>query len=193
MEIKGEIYSYNSYMQFLTKLVNEESTTGELQTEELVAFTNLNLKRMERLNKTLIIQDSLVQCFENEFEKQTWVVLVEAWCGDCAQNLPVIGKIAESSKGLIDLKIIIRDQNMHWFDKYLTNGSKSIPKLIAFNKEHKELFTWGPRPLPAQKLLLNYKLNPNGKSWNDFETELHTWYAKDKSQTIQIELTEKFK
>ena len=72
-------------------------------------------------------------------------------------------------------------------EQYLTNGSKSIPKLIAFNSNAKELFTWGPRPVPAQELLMNWKKNPAGRNWEAFETELHTWYARDKSKTIQEE------
>ncbi len=73
-------------------------------------------------------------------------------------------------------------------DKYLTNGARAIPKLIAVNETmNKETFVWGPRPFPAQELLRNWKNNPAGKSWGEFEKELHSWYAKDKTQTIQSE------
>ncbi len=73
-------------------------------------------------------------------------------------------------------------------DKYLTNGARAIPKLIATNETlDEEAFIWGPRPAPAQQLLVNWKNNPANKTWDDFEKELHEWYAKDKSNTLQSE------
>ena len=116
------------------------------------------------------------------------MVLTEAWCGDSAQNLPVIAEIAKLNPEKIKLYIVLRDENPELMDKYLTNGARAIPKLIAVNETlDKETFIWGPRPVPAQQLLLNWKNNPADKTWDDFEKELHGWYAKDKTQTIQSE------
>jgi hypothetical protein len=75
-------------------------------------------------------------------------------------------------------------------DNHLTNGSRSIPRLIAHDVFGTELFTWGPRPVHAQSLLLSWKQRPQGRSWEDFEKELHTWYAKDKTLSIQKEFTD---
>ncbi len=47
---------------------------------------------------------------------------------------------------VLDLRIIFRDDNPELMNRYLTNGSKSIPKLIAFDKANSELFTWGRDP-----------------------------------------------
>ena len=62
----------------------------------------------------------------------TLLVLAEGWCGDAAQILPVINKIAEYSS-LIDLKVVCRDENPELMDQFLTNGSKSIPKVIIID------------------------------------------------------------
>jgi hypothetical protein len=35
-------------------------------------------------------------------------------------------------------------------DQYLTNGGRSIPKLVAFDDDGQALFTWGPRPAALQ-------------------------------------------
>lgn len=186
-KINGAVFSYNQYLNWVQTLVNESKTSGINQSQALVDFTSLNLKRMERIGKTFVATEQLITLSKQVIEKQIWIVIAEAWCGDCAQNLPPINKIAEQFNGLIDLRIITRDDNPEWMQKYHTNGSLSVPKLIAFDTNQKELFTWGARPKLAQQLLSKWKANPEGKTWDDFEKELHTWYAKNKSLSIQSE------
>src|SRR5690606_14511850 len=106
----------------------------------------------------------------------------EPWCGDSAQSLPVLAKIAELNSN-IDFQIILRDKNHEWIDKYLTNGGRAIPKMIVFDEKGNELFVWGPRPAPAQIISNNWNTKKD-KTWDEYETELHTWYAKDKTETI---------
>lgn len=188
-KVNGSILPYPEYIQLVEKLVNEGKTTGHKQSEALAGFTSLNLKRMQRIDKTLHLSEKIIESIESIEESQNWWVITEAWCGDSAQNLPIIARIAEESRGSINLNILFRDDNPELMNQYLTNGSKSIPKLIAFDNEGHELFTWGPRPEPAHQLLLEWKTNPNGINWDDFEKELHTWYAKDKAETIQQEFS----
>ncbi|MGE0635264.1 MAG: thioredoxin family protein [Bacteroidia bacterium] len=184
--IKGNNFTYPAFLSWVEQLVAEGKSSGELQSTARIQFTSLNLHRMKRIDKTIQLNQELIALSQNTI-LQKWVLITETWCGDSAQNLAVIGKIAEHSQGKIKLEIILRDQNPEWLEKYHTNGSHSIPKLIAFDKNENELFTWGPRPAPAQELLKQWKTNPQGKTWDDFEKELHTWYAKDKTQTLQYE------
>lgn len=190
MKTNGTIFNYTQYMNWIKVLVEENKASGDKQTPALISFTSLNLKRMQRLNKTIEIHNRILDVLVGLKQKQIWYVIAETWCGDCAQNLPIIGKIAEHSNGLIDLRIILRDENNEWMEKYPTNGSKSIPKLISFNTSGKDLFSWGARPEYAQQLLNKWKKNADNISWDDFEKELHLWYAKDKTQTIQNEFYE---
>ena len=126
---------------------------------------------------------------ENLQDNYTWMVITEPWCGDSAQNLPVIVEIAKLNPNKIRLYILLRDQNSTIIDHYLTNGARAIPKLIVVNETlEKEAFIWGPRPASAQELLNAWKNNPEGKSFEEFEKELHSWYAKDKTQSLQHEL-----
>ena len=71
-------------------------------------------------------------------------------------------------------------------DEYLTNGARSIPILIAMDEEFNELGTWGPRPDPAQQLVMDAKQNPE-KYEGGYAEAVHKWYAKDKAKTIQEE------
>lgn len=186
----SNIFSYNEFIHWVEGLVSSGKTSGSKQPKELVNFTKLNLKRMQRIAKTTQIKNHLGEVLSANVIPQYWTVITEAWCGDSAQILPVLNKITEFSQGKIKLNIVFRDQNPELMEKYHTNGSKSIPKLIAVDSFGNELFTWGPRPKPAQAILDEWKKNPQGRSWDDFERELHSWYAHDKTLTIQKEFGE---
>ena len=187
LTIHGQKFTYKDFLHYLEKLVKSIRTSGEKQSQALVAFTVLNYKRMQRIDKTLKLREEIKDVLLN-IQPQYWVVITEAWCGDSAQTLPVLAGIAQASNGKIRLNIILRDENPQWIERYHTNGSKSIPKLVAFDEEGEELFMWGPRPAEAQELLLAWKSSPAGRSWDDFEKELHTWYARDKTSSSQEEL-----
>lgn len=193
MTITPPIFSYQEFNDLMFELAASGKTSGIHQTDALIRFTALNQKRMNRIYKTLIIKDFLHEILQNSKQKQNWYVITEAWCGDSAQCLPVIGKLAELAGDKINLSIFFRDINLSWIEKYHTNGSKSIPKLISFDEAGNELFTWGPRPKEAQEILLAWKANPAGKTREDFGKELHTWYAKDKTLSIQLEFEHIFK
>jgi len=192
MKIKNPVFSYNEFYEWTSELSKEGKSSGEDQSEVMAEYTSLNNKRMKRLNKTVNLKPEFIGLIEGIKKPQTWYLITETWCGDSAQNLPVIAKIAAASKEKIDLRIILRDENPEWIDKYRTNGGKSIPKLVSFDQEGEELFSWGPRPLSAHHIMLNWKENPLQVTKADFEKELHTWYAQDKSLSLQKEFVEIF-
>ena len=174
-------------MSWLRELVQNGKTSGINQSAALVEFTALNLKRMERLNKTIELDSLLFNAIKEIKSLQKWTVLTEAWCGDSAQTLPLIAKLENVARGKVKLQIVLRDEQPELMDDNLTGMSRSIPILIALDAKDNKLFRWGPRPKPAQQLLLNWKQFPGEKTWNDFEKELHTWYAKDRTLTLQTE------
>ncbi len=192
MKIKNPVFSYNEFYEWMKELSKEGKSSGEDQSEVMAEYTSLNNKRMKRLNNTVNLQPEFIGLIEEIKKPQIWYLITETWCGDSAQNLPVIAKIAAASKEQIDLRIILRDENPEWIDKYRTNGGKSIPKLVSFDQEGEELFSWGPRPLSAHHIMLNWKENPLEVTKADFEKELHTWYAQDKSLSLQKEFVEIF-
>lgn len=177
--------TYTQYMELIDRLLAENKTTGNNHSEEMVEYTRMNMHRMYRMGKTALLDDELVQLLMSVENKMTWVVLTEAWCGDAAQNLPAIAKIAAASP-LIELKLLLRDENPEIMDAYLTNGTRSIPKLIALDAETLQaLGTWGPRPEPAQQLVQEAK--ENKLPFKEMAEKLHHWYAKDRSRTLQQE------
>lgn len=179
-------FTYAEYMDLMTQLVDDNRTTGPNQTVSLIDFTTLNLRRMTRLNKTLKLSNSLKDTLANRKDVQHWIVISEAWCGDAAQNLPILNLIAESTDK-ISLDIILRDENEDIIDAFLTNGGRSIPKLIALDEDSNVLFTWGPRPQRAQDMFIEHKKHPEVQTAEEFKLSLHTWYSKDKSAEVQKE------
>jgi len=184
----AEQFSYETFLELAASLLEEHKTTGDNQSEEYLHYSKLNLQRMKRWNKTY----SLPEDFKAQLQSvppQHWFVITEAWCGDSAQNLPVIAKIAAASEGKITLKIVLRDENPGIINQYLTNGSKSIPILAAFDTNGQFLFRWGPRPVPAQTLMTAWKNDPNPKPFEDFELDMHNWYNQNKGVDTLKELS----
>ncbi|WP_372766251.1 thioredoxin family protein [Lutibacter sp.] len=178
--------SYLSYRSFIKKLISEGKSTGIKQTDEHLNFSRLNDTRMDRLDKTLKISDETQNSLDNLNKGFTFLVITEGWCGDAAQILPVINKVAEASDK-IDFKIVLRDENEALMNQYLTNGSKSIPKVLILDQENNVLDSWGPRPTIASKMVVDYK-SKNGSLDEDFKKNLQIWYNKDKGNNTQEEL-----
>src|SRR4051794_23250931 len=49
------------------------------------------------------------------------IVLTEDWCGDAMLNNPVLLRVAEAAN--IEVRFVLRDQNLELMDQYLTNGT----------------------------------------------------------------------
>lgn len=178
--------SYNEYRELVSGLLAEGKSTGPNQSDDLLNYSKLNDKRMKRLDKTVKLTEETLAKIKDIKEPQTWLVLTEGWCGDAAQNLPVINKIAAQNPN-INLKLVLRDENLELMDEFLTNGGRSIPKLIALNQENKVINTWGPRPTTATKMVVDYK-EKNGSLDADFKTDLQVWYNKNKGENTQEDL-----
>jgi hypothetical protein len=154
--ILAQAIPYDAYLQLSALLVKEERTSGPNQSEAYVYYTKLNFQRMKRLNKTIEVPASVIELLKVKAANWTWIILTEPWCGDAAQCVPVIEKLALSA-GNIQTLYLLRDEHPEVMDAYLTNGGRSIPKLICLDKTGKELFTWGPRPAVIQEVMNRLK------------------------------------
>lgn len=180
-------FTYLEYRDLVQNLLKEGKSTGPVQSEALTHYSELNDVRMNRVEKTVTLTEDYKNLLANIPQNQLWVVISEGWCGDAAQILPVLHKMAESSPK-IDLKVVLRDENEAFMNLFLTNGSKSIPKLIFLHPETLEvLHTWGPRPKGAAELIAFYK-RTEGSVNENAKIALQKWYAKDKGREIMNEV-----
>ncbi len=180
-------YRYDTYRQLINDLLASGKTTGPKQSEMLTKYTQLNVQRMQRLDKTTVLMPELLEAIQNNPKSYYWLIITEGWCGDAAQIVPVLERIAEASDNKIETRYFLRDTNLDLIDAHLTNGGRAIPKLVIIEKDTlTEVAEWGPRPQPAQQLY--WSLKDAETPFEDLSTQLHTWYAKDKTLTTQAEL-----
>ncbi len=183
--------SYTSYRNTIKRLISEGKSTAKEQNDALLNYSILNDKRMDRLDKTLKISEETIDSIKKLKNGVTFLVISEGWCGDAAQIVPIINKITETS-GKIDLKIVFRDENEELMDQFLTNGSKSIPKIILVDSDYNIISSWGPRPSIATKMVLAYKAK-NGNLDPVFKKDLQMWYNKDKGNNTQEDIVKLLK
>lgn len=187
-EIIDEALDYKSYNRLISNKLEQGRTTNEDNRQNMLDYTKLNIHRTSRWDKRAKIEPKLAEKIRDISFKMTWFVITEGWCGDSAQVVPFLNKMAELSPNL-DLKMILRDEHPEIMDQFLTNGSRSIPKLVALDSETLEVLgTWGPRPQEIQKIYMAERANLEIE--NDKATQnLHLWYAKNKGKAIQSEFS----
>ncbi|MEN2282786.1 thioredoxin family protein [Algoriphagus sp. SE2] len=187
-EILTSGLSYSGYRELIDRLLAEGKTTGSNHSESNINYTKMNVARMNRVDKIGKVSAEMESLIRSIQKPQTWLIITEAWCGDASQSIPYIAKLVELNP-LIDLKIIFRDENPEVMDHYLTDGARSIPKLIALSHDlEEELFTWGPKPKYLRDRFKAYKNDPKGISPKEFSEGTYLWYARDRNKSIEQEL-----
>ncbi|MBI2273845.1 MAG: thioredoxin family protein [Bacteroidetes bacterium] len=150
-------------------------------------YIEMNQIRMYRIGKTYMVSAELAEKVKRLPHKVYWLVLTESWCGDASQILPVLNKVAVISEGKIEMKLVYRDKNPELMDAFLTNQTRSIPKLIQLDTNFQLTGIWGPRPNEAQQLVKKLKSDP--KTANDYSKALHLWYAKDQQRSLELDIS----
>lgn len=182
-------YSYSEYKKLISDLLSQGKSTGKEQSEDLLQYSVLNEIRLKRLDQTICVPEEISNQLKELEKEYIWLTIVEGWCGDAAQILPILNKMAlESTK--IDLKIVLRDSNDELMTHFLDDESRAIPKLIMVDKESGEVCNhWGPKPKGVLDLI---------KSYNDefsivdaeVKRQLQLWYLRDKGLSVQNEIVE---
>lgn len=181
--------TYAEYMTVARERFAQHLTTSDdshYNTEQILGFTKLNFSRITRLEKTTVLTADVTDALTQVREPWIWLILVESWCGDVAQILPVLKHMADHSDQ-IQIRLLLRDRNLTVMDAYKTNGGRSIPKLICLRQSDlTELGTWGPRPAALQAEMNMWKAE--NAPFDQVIERAHGWYAKDHTQHTQAEL-----
>jgi hypothetical protein len=178
--------SYTMYRALLEDLLARGETTGSNQSPEMLEYARLNNHRMDRIEKRFHMLPEMQAVLDNMQGHQYWLVISEGWCGDAAQNLPALQQVAAHSQGHIELRVLLRDENLELMDLWLTGKSRSIPKLIILDEGFSPVQSWGPRPAEAQKIVMEARLL--GESSLEYNVRLHKWYSHNAGQDLQLEL-----
>lgn len=116
------------------------------------------------------------------------LVINEDWCWDAANTVPIVAKLSDVAGGP-EIRVISRDDYPDLMSRYLTNGTRSIPVVIALDERLNELGWWGPRPRTSQEWAIEHKTKlPK----DEFYIQLKRQYAKDKGESTLREVLELF-
>jgi|SRR5690554_1531484 len=183
------ITTWEKYLDKFEEVLLQEKPLPPYDDPMYLDYFKLNRSRQKRWLKTAEIKPELKEVIQAIKGKQTWYLITEPWCGDAAHNVPFIYLMSKLNPN-ITLKIVWRDVEPFMIDDYLTNGGKSIPKLVIRNESGKDLHVWGPRPAECQVLF--QELKDENADFEKQKVELQNWYNKDKGMSIQKEFLQIF-
>lgn len=182
--------TWQEYLKYFSEIVDSANRKPPYDNEEYYQFTKLNKSRTNRWLKQSPLTEATTAFMKDGIAaKQNWIVITEPWCGDAAHLVPVLYLMSELNDN-IQFAVQLRDDDSE-IEKYLTNGTKSIPILIVRDANGNDLFHWGPRSKRATELF--DKLKEQNTSFDDVKIALQDFYNKDKGKGVQDEVVELLK
>ena len=175
----------DAYLDLMADQAAADPPDGDEEAAEKHEFTKLNLHRSRRILRHWRPSAELAGLAARVTGTQLWLVLTEPWCGDSAQCLPCLTVLAGAIP-TVELRLLLRDENLDIMDQFLTDGKRSIPMLVAFDPEGGELFRWGARPAAAQSVFDEAKAA--GLEKPEMLEKLHLWYGRDRGRAMDAEL-----
>jgi hypothetical protein len=112
------------------------------------------------------------------------LAIVEDWCGDASNTVPILARLGDEAECL-EMRVIRRDEHPEVMDRYLTNGTRSIPIVIVLDEELRELGHWGPRPAELQAWVV---ANKSRIPRRELYLHVRRWYAQDGGETMLREV-----
>ena len=162
---------FHAFIGQIKALHAQQKVTGLVQTPELLAYSMLNEKRMDR-----ILKHGTIETTTTDAKVKKLMLITEGWCGDSAQISPYL--YLWSTKLGKEVRVVLRDEHPACMDLFLTNGTHSIPIVVFLNEEDEVLAQWGPRPKALIQLIKGWK--EQGMTKEEFNPLIHKWYADDK-------------
>lgn len=181
---------FESYLAEFERILNSPSRPAPYDKAEYLTYAKLNWARLNRWLRTGKLTEQFVRILNRVSEPQHWIVITEPWCGDAAHSIPFL-HLAAQLNPLISVEYELRDSPPFRINDYLTNGSKSIPKLIIQDNQGNDLAVWGPRPAGCQQLF--NQLKAEGVDFEAQKTAQQNWYNADKGLSLQQEIGELIK
>jgi hypothetical protein len=149
-----------------------------LTTDEYIGQMTRNKEGMVSIHERFALKDEDKKKLEAiQAKKLRVIVLSEDWCGDAMLNNPVLLRIAEAAG--MEVRFVLRDQNLELMDQYLTNGtSRAIPIFIFIDQEGNEAGVWGPRAPEMQALVEKGRAELPDKDAPDFQEKQMAFYKQ---------------
>ncbi len=181
--------TWPQYLDYFNSILEDANRKSPYDDEAYFQYTKMNKSRTNRWLKHNPLTEATTNYMKGILPVQNWIVITEPWCGDAAHILPVLYLMSELNTN-IHFCIQLRDEGSE-IEQYLTNGTQSIPILIARDVNGHDLFRWGPRPKAAKELF--EKLKQAAKPFEDIKTAIQEFYNKDKGKGVQEEVVKLLK
>jgi hypothetical protein len=179
--------TFEEYLSVTRERTDQDVDDLPIEEADRIEYTKLNLHRTQRIVRTYRVAEELDALLRAVDRSQLWMVLTEPWCSDSSQCLPIIAGMAACSES-IELRILLRDDNLDVMDLYLTDGKRGVPLLVAFDSAGEEIFRWGPRPRPAQAVF--EKAKAAGLEKPELLAKMHLFYGQDRGRSVETEFVE---
>lgn len=157
--------------------LNEWFEKGMTANEYIGAMTRNKEQMLSIYEKFALKKEDTARLETLKPRKLRAIVLTEDWCGDALLNNPVLLRIAEAAD--MDVRMVLRDQNLELMDQYLTNGtSRAIPIFIFIDQEGTEIGVWGPRAPEVQARVERERAALPDKDAEDFQEKQLAMYKQ---------------
>jgi len=179
--------NYAEYQKLFDSILENPERSAPYNDEMYFNYTKLNRTRSKRWDKQELTNQKILSKLKQVTQRQHWIIITEPWCGDAAHIVPFLVKMTDEND-LITYDIQLRDTEPFLIQKYLTNGTKSIPKLIVKDENGNDVLVWGPRPKGAQEVVNEMKAQ--NSDFEQTKIALQNWYNDNKGEEICNELAE---
>jgi hypothetical protein len=184
-ELLDNALTYDEYRRHIDEVL--DTPAADEKTQKMIPYYEKNAVLMDQFINSYKVNKLMLEALRIALPV-TWLVITEGWCGDAAYASPLFRLIEKAAHGKIELKFVLKNQHPGLMDANLTNGGRTIPKLIVLNEHLEEVASWGPKPEALQEQVLEWKAS--GYALNDIIAKVDNWYNEDKTLEIQHELRE---
>lgn len=95
----------------------------------------------------------------SDFTRRVNVLVISGmWCGDCAQQCPLLAMIAERVENLVDLRFVDRDEQAPLAEQVKICGGLRVPTVIFMNEDFEFVALAGDKTLSRLRAMARRNL-----------------------------------
>lgn len=162
------------------KVAQERAQNNPKKDDEYQEYYELGLQRLNRTIKSFKIDEEQTEKLKATGFQGKILIISEPWCGDASATVPAVSRFFSAAG--IEVKIFLRDNDLSLIDRFQTNGTQSIPKILLLNEDLSVKADWGPRPKFGNELLKKFKENPETYPREVFYNDLQVYYSKNRGK-----------
>lgn len=176
---------FEEYFQKTEAIINKNESELSSEEKKMLEYYKLGVQRMGRMIKSYKADEAQLKSLEEKNFKGKFLIISEGWCGDAGQTVPAVSLFFKDKN---EVRVIYRDENPELMDKFLTNGTRSIPIVVILDENDEVITHWGPRPAYGTELLKKHKESPETYTKQQFYNDIQLYYAKNRGFDVINEI-----